>query len=183
MFPAVLSGLGLLVDRQFGFLKETLVAPVPRFAIMLGRTFGVATVALIQGALVIVICFLFGFRPASLALAPTAVAFLLLIAFVFSGLGLIIGSTMQGPNSFTPVMNFVAVPLFFFSGAFYPLDHLPPALAVLTYVNPLSYGVDGLRSALIGSSHFGASLDASVLALLALALISIGAWRFSKIEA
>src|SRR4051812_12132034 len=95
LFTSVLSGMGLLWDRQFGFLKETLVAPVPRLQIMAGRTLGAATVAMIQGALVLVICLLAGFRPASAAHLPLAIVFMALIAIVFSALGTTIGSLLR----------------------------------------------------------------------------------------
>jgi ABC-2 type transport system permease protein len=182
LFSATFSGIALLWDRQFGFLKETLVAPVPRVFIMLGRTSGAATVALLQGALVAIVCVIAGFRPSNLALLPEGIAFLALIALVFAGLGTTVGSSLKDMQGFQMVMNFLVMPLFFLSGALYPLDHLPTVLAVVTRVDPLSYGVDGLRSALIGQAHFGPALDATVLIILAAAFIGLGAWRFSKIE-
>ena len=182
LFSATFSGIALLWDRQFGFLKETLVAPVPRVFIMLGRTSGAATVALLQGGLVAIVCVIAGFRPANPALIPEGIAFLALIALVFAGLGTTIGSSLKDMQGFQMVMNFLVLPLFFLSGALYPLDNLPRVLAILTRVDPLSYGVDGLRSALIGQAHFGAPLDAAVLLGLALAFICLGAWRFSRIE-
>jgi ABC-2 type transport system permease protein len=148
----------------------------------LGRTCGAATVALLQGALVAIVCLIAGFRPSNLALLPEGIAFLALIALVFAGLGTTVGSSLKDMQGFQMVMNFLVMPLFFLSGALYPLDHLPSVLAVVTRVDPLSYGVDGLRSALIGQAHFGAALDATVLVTLAAAFIGLGAWRFSKIE-
>ena len=182
LFSAIFSGVALLWDRQFGFLKETLVAPVPRVYIMLGRTSGAATVAMIQGTLVTIVCLIAGFRPANLALVPVAIIFLALIALVFSALGTAVGSMLKDMQGFQMVMNFLVMPLFFLSGAMYPLDGLPVALAVITKLDPLAYGVDGLRTSLIAQSHFGAPLDASVLVCLAVAFILLGAWRFSKIE-
>ncbi len=182
LFSATFSGIALLWDRQFGFLKETLVAPVPRVFIMLGRTCGAATVALIQGCLVAVVCLIAGFRPANLALLPEAMAFLALIALVFAGVGTTVGSSLKDMQGFQMVMNFLVMPLFFLSGALYPLDNLPGAFAAVTRMDPLSYGVDGLRSALIAQSHFGPALDATVLGVLAVIFIILGAWRFSKIE-
>jgi ABC-2 type transport system permease protein len=182
LFSATFSGIALLWDRQFGFLKETLVAPVPRVFIMLGRTSGAATVALLQGALVAIVCVIAGFRPSNVALLPEGIAFLALIALVFAGLGTTVGSSLKDMQGFQMVMNFLVMPLFFLSGALYPLDHLPRVLAAVTRMDPLSYGVDGLRSALIEQTHFGAALDATVLIVLAAAFIGLGAWRFSKIE-
>jgi len=182
LFSATFSGIALLWDRQFGFLKETLVAPVPRVFIMLGRTCGAATVALLQGALVAIVCVIAGFRPANIALLPEAIGFLALIALVFAGLGTTVGSSLKDMQGFQMIMNFLVMPLFFLSGALYPLDHLPSLLAAVTRVDPLSYGVDGLRSALIEQAHFGPALDATVLIALAAVFIVLGAWRFSKIE-
>jgi ABC-2 type transport system permease protein len=182
LFSATFSGIALLWDRQFGFLKETLVAPVPRVFIMLARTCAAATVALLQGALVAIVCLIAGFRPTSLALLPEGIAFLALIALVFAGLGTTIGSSLKDMQGFQMVMNFLVLPLFFLSGALYPLDNLPKLLAALTRLDPLTYGVDGLRSALIGQTHFGAGLDAAVLLGLAVTFVCLGAWRFSRIE-
>src|SRR6516225_3965293 len=95
LFTAIFSGIGLLWDRQFGFLKETLVAPVPRLQIMAGRTLGGATIAIIQGTLVLIVCMLVGFRPQGFAAVPQAILFMALIAIVFAALGTAIGSTLR----------------------------------------------------------------------------------------
>lgn len=183
LFAATFIGISVLWDRQIGFLKVTLVAPVPRIFIMLGRTCGAATVALLQGAIVAVVCAIAGFRPVSLAVLPASIGFLVLIALAFAGLGTIIGASMKNMQGAQAVGSFLVMPLFFLSGAFYPLDNLPSVLAVLTHLNPLSYGVDGLRSTLIAQSHFTLALDATVLIVLTVVVISVGAWRFSKMEA
>jgi ABC-2 type transport system permease protein len=121
LFSSIFSGLGLLWDRQFGFLKETLVAPVPRLQIMIGRTLGGATVAVIQGLLVTLVCVLAGFRPVNLAMVPLALVFMMLIAAVFSALGVAIGSSLQDMQGFQLIMNFLVMPIFFLSGALFPL--------------------------------------------------------------
>jgi ABC-2 type transport system permease protein len=182
LFSSVFSGIALLWDRQFGFLKETLVAPVPRIEIMIGRTLGAATTAMIQGLLVTTVCLIAGFRPVSLAMVPLAFLFLALIAIVFAALGTTIGSSLQDMQAFPIVMNFLVLPIFFLSGALFPLKNLPRALGIVTSVDPLSYGVDGLRVALLGGGYFGATLDLLVLAVVAVILLCLGAWRFSKIE-
>jgi ABC-2 type transport system permease protein len=182
LFSSVFSGIALLWDRQFGFLKETLVAPVPRIEIMIGRTLGAATTAMIQGLLVTTVCLIAGFRPVSLAMVPLAFLFLSLIAIVFAALGTTIGSSLQDMQAFPIVMNFLVLPIFFLSGALFPLKNLPRALGIVTSVDPLSYGVDGLRVALLGGGYFGATIDLLVLAVVAVILLCLGAWRFSKIE-
>ena len=182
LFTSIFSGIALLFDRQFGFLKETLVAPVPRLRIMIGRTLGGATVAMLQGTLILIVCLIAGFRPLSLATAPFGVLFMALIAIVFAALGTAIGSGLQDMQGFQLIMNFLVLPIFFLSGALFPLNNLPKALSFITRLDPLSYGVDGLRAALIGVTHFGMTTDFAVLCVIAVGLLFFGAWRFSKIE-
>jgi ABC-2 type transport system permease protein len=182
LFAAMFSGIALLWDRQFGFLKETLVAPVPRLSIMVGRSLGGATVAMLQGILMIIACLIAGFRPVSLAAVPMAFLFMAMIATLFVAAGVAIGSGLQDMQGFQLIMSFLVMPIFFFSGALFPLNGLPKALAVITRVDPLTYGVDGLRGTLIGASHFPMATDVAVLVGVSLALLCLGAWRFSKIE-
>jgi ABC-2 type transport system permease protein len=182
LFTSIFSGIGLLWDRQFGFLKETLVAPVPRLSIMAGRTLGGATIAIIQGTLVLVVCMLVGFRPENWSAVPLALAFMALIAVVFAALGTAIGSTLKDMQGFQLIMNFLIMPIFFLSGALFPLDDLPTALMVATRLDPLAYGVDGLRAAFIGVSAIGVLVDVGVLAVLAALFLLLGAWAFSKIQ-
>src|SRR5438270_1692807 len=163
LFSSVFSGIGLLWDRQFGFLKETLVAAVPRIQVMLGRTLGAATVAVIQGLLVSAACVLVGFRVEYFAAIPMALLFMGLIAALFSALGTSIGAVLENMQGFQLIMNFLVMPMFFLSGALYPLNNLPKALGVITSLDPLAYGVDGLRATLLGRSHFDLALDGLVL--------------------
>jgi ABC-2 type transport system permease protein len=182
LFTSVFSGVALLWDRQFGFLKETLVSPVPRTSIMVGRMLGGATVAMIQGLLVVIVCLIAGFRPVNLGAIPVAFLFMVLIAVVFGSMGTAIGSILQDMQGFQLIMNFLVLPIFFLSGALFPLANLPKALTVVTSIDPLSYGIDGLRGSLIGASHFGLITDIAVLLAVAVVFIAIGTRLFSKIE-
>lgn len=184
LFSSIFSGLGLLWDRQFGFLKETLVAPVHRLQIMAGRTLGGATVAVIQGVLVMAVCFLAGFRPAHYTYIPIALVFMVLIATVFAALGVAVGSTLEDMQGFQLIMNFLVLPIFFLSGALFPLNGLPKALGVATAADPLTYGIDGMRIALLGRrwASFDPRVDLGVLLVAASLLLILGAHRFSKIE-
>jgi ABC-2 type transport system permease protein len=182
LFSSAFSGIGLLWDRQFGFLKETLVAPVPRTHIMIGRTLGGATVAIFQGLLVLAICLIAGFRPTSLVSAAAVLPVMALIAIVFCGLGTAIGSLIESMQAFPLIMNFLMMPLFFLSGALFPLTGLPKVLQLITSINPLSYGVDALRGTLIGATHFGMGLDVAVLVAVAAVFVLFGAHSFSKIQ-
>ena len=182
LFTSIFSGIELIWDRQFGFLKETLVAPVPRLTIMIGRTLGGATVAVIQGAVVFAVCSLAGFRASGLAALPGALAFVALIALLFTALGTAIASVLQDFQGFQLVMNFLVMPIFFLSGALFPLSNLPGVLSVVTRLDPLAYGVDGLRTTLIGISHFGLTADLLVLIVITTILLFTGSYLFSKIQ-
>ena len=182
LFSSIFSGVGLLWDRQFGFLNETLVAPVPRIQIMAGRTLGGATTATLQGTLVLIVCLIAGFRPHAFGGVLLGVLFMALIAVVFAALGTIIGSGLKDMQGFQLVMNFLVMPIFFLSGALYPLANLPAVLTVATRLDPLSYGVDGLRGAFIGQSHFGVATDLAVLGALAVLFLALGARAFSRIQ-
>jgi ABC-2 type transport system permease protein len=182
LFTSVFSGIELIWDRQFGFLKETLVAPAPRFAIMLGRTLGGATTALAQGLIVVLICVLAGFRFNTVASLPTALLFMAGIAILFTALGTAIASLMNDFQGFQLVMNFLVMPVFFLSGALFPLKNVPGTLAFLARMDPLSYGVDGLRGALLGSSYFGMTMDFGVLFVLAAGFLALGSCLFSRIQ-
>src|ERR1700757_4405530 len=174
LFNSVFSGIAMLWDRQFGFLKETLVAPVSRMQIMIGRTLGGATVAVLQGTLILLICLIAGFRPHKWLAIPAAFVFVMLIAIVFAALGTAIGSAIKDMQGFQLVMNFMVLPIFFLSGALFPLSHLPMVLTVITHLDPLTYGIDGLRGALIGGWYFGFALDIAVLAAIAVAFLTLG---------
>lgn len=182
LFSSIFSGIGLLWDRQFGFLKETLVAPVPRLHIMIGKTLGGATVSVIQGTMVLVICLLAGFRPSNAGTIPVAFAFMVLICIVFAALGTAIGSSLQNMQGFQLIMNFLVMPIYFLSGALFPLTNLPKVLAVITRLDPLTYGIDGLRGAFIGVSAFSAATDFAVLVSVAVVFTVLGAYRFSRIQ-
>ena len=182
LFTAIFSGIEIIWDRQFGFLKETLVAPVSRFTIMFGRTLGGATVAASRGSSS-------SSSPRRSAsgrifghLSP-AIGFMILIALVFTALGTAIASTLEDMQGFQLIMNFVVMPVFFLSGALFPLTTAPAALRWIAIFNPLSYGVDGMRAVLIGASQWSAWTDATVLVCISAAFLGIGAWLFSKIKA
>jgi ABC-2 type transport system permease protein len=182
LFSGMFSGIEILFDRQFGFLKETLVAPVSRMHIVFGRTLGAATVAIIQGLIVSLFCLLAGFRVDHVALLPVAFVFMFLIALFFTALGTAFGSMIEDMQAFPLVMNFVSMPLFFFSGALFPIKSLSPILRFAMRLNPLTYGVDGLRGALSNNSTFGFGMDFALMSLASAVLLCIGSYLFSKIQ-
>lgn len=182
LFTSIFAGIEIIWDRQFGFLKETLVAPVSRFSIMVGRTLGGATVAMIQGTIVFAISFLAGFRPTGFGSIGLLFLFMFLTSVLFTAVGTAIASVLEDMQGFQLIMNFLIMPLFFLSGALFPLNNLPDFLKIITAVDPLSYGVDGMRGALEGTSHFGLSMDFFVLTIMAAAALAIGSYLFSKIQ-
>ena len=182
LFTSMFNGIEIIWDRQFGFLKETLVAPVSRFHIMIGRTLGGATVAVFQGLIVLGVSSLAGFRPASLVGIPAAIFFMFLIAVLFTALGTAVASVLDDMQGFQLIMNFLIQPLFFLSGALFPLQGLPKALGYITGANPLSYGVDALRGSLIDAAQFGLRVDFLVLSAGLAIFIAAGGYLFSKVQ-
>ncbi len=181
LFTAIFSGIELIWDRQFGFLKETLVAPVSRFEIMIGRTLGGATISTMQGIIVLILTLLLGFRP-SLIYIPLAIFIMFLTALLFTSLGTAIASMLEDFQGFQLIMNFLVMPLFFLSGSLFPLSAAPEFLKIISAADPLSYCVDGLRFALIGVSHFGIITDLGVMGILTFIILVFGAYMFSKIQ-
>jgi len=178
---SLFSGAEIIWDRQFGFLKEMLVAPISRLEIMIGRTLGGATVAVFQGIIVFLISLLVGFRPQGF-LWPLVLIFMFLVAILFCALGTTIGSLLEDIQGFQLIMNFLVMPLFFLSGALFPLQGLPQIFIKIALANPLSYGVDGLRASLIGGAHFGFLADFVVLGAIAALFLVLGSYFFSKME-
>jgi ABC-2 type transport system permease protein len=182
LFTSIFSGIEVIWDKQFGFLKETLVAPVSRTLIMIGRTLGSATVAALQGFIVLVISYALGFRVVNLALLPVSIVFMFLISLFFTSVGTAIGSMLDDMQGFQLIMNFLVMPLFFLSGALFPLDKVPKALNIVAAIDPLTYGVDGLRGTLISMTHYGLTIDLLVLGSLTIIVVAIGSYLFSKIQ-
>lgn len=182
LFTAIFSGVEMIWDRQFGFLKETLVAPVSRLNIMIGRVFGGATASVFQGIIVLIISIIAGFRVHSVGLVLLSLIFMILISLLFTALGTAIASMLEDFQGFQLIMSFLVMPLFFLSGALFPLQGLPEAMKIVAAVDPLSYGVDGLRFALTGASHFGIGIDFAVLTIITFLLLIVGSFLFSRIE-
>jgi ABC-2 type transport system permease protein len=181
LFTSTFFGIEIIWDRQFGFLKEMLVAPIPRYKIMMGRTLGGATVAVLQGIIVLFISLIAGFHP-NWMLLPLAILFMALIAILFTAIGTAIASRLEDMHGFQLIINFIIMPLFFLSGALFPLQGLPHAMTIIARLNPLAYGVDGLRIALINLSHFSIIHDLAVLSISAAVFLAIGTYSFSKIQ-
>lgn len=182
LFYAMFSGIDIIWDKQFGFLKETLAAPVSRMELMIGRSLGGATIAIFQGFVVLLISMLVGFKISSIAVIFGAFLFIFIIAILFTAIGTAIASVLEDMQGFQLIMNFIVMPLFFLSGAIFSFSDLPKTLERLAMIDPLSYGVDGLRGVLTGTYQFGFFLDLAILGSLTLIMFLIGSYLFSKIE-
>jgi ABC-2 type transport system permease protein len=182
LFSSTFAGLSVLLDRQFGFLKEIMVAPVSRVSIVLGRTAGAITTGLIQALLILAISLVFQLRIASVLDLLLAVVFIILTATAFIGIGLIFASKMKDPQGFNLIVNFLIFPLFFLSGALFPLQNLPGPVQYISYADPLTYGVDGMRGALIGVSLFPTFIDFVMLLVISAAMLLLGTYFFEKSE-
>ncbi|MBP2146585.1 ABC-2 type transport system permease protein [Methanofollis sp. W23] len=182
LFSSTFAGISVLWDREFGFLKEIMVAPVSRISIVLGRTAGGATTSLLQGVLILLLSGLMGFSYPGFFAFLAAALFMLLISTTFISMGLIFASNMKDIHGFTLVMNFVVFPIFFLSGALFPVENLPLWVQPLSYADPLTYGVDGLRGVLTGVSSFPLMTDAVILTGFFLLLLALGAWSFERSE-
>lgn len=182
IFTAIFSGMEVIWDRQFGFLKETMVAPLSRFSIMIGRTLGGATVATLQGTIVMIIALFFGFHPVHPFSMILAVPVMFLIALLFTSLGTMIASLLEDMQGFQLIMNFLVMPLFFLSGSLFPLQGLPKIMVVITKLDPLSYGIDALRHILIHMGHYSLSFDLLILGLITMAFLGLGSYFFTKIQ-
>ncbi len=180
LFSSMFAGISVLWDREFGFLKEIMVAPVNRITIVLGRIAGGTTTAFIQGIMILVIAIAMGFQITGFGAIFVSILFMLLIACTFIGLGLIFASKMRDIHGFSLVMNFVIFPVFLLSGALFPIDNLPSWIRILSYADPLTYGVDGMRGALIGISTFSIVVDFLILGGFAVIMIVLGAYFFEK---
>jgi ABC-2 type transport system permease protein len=180
LFTSVFSGIQVIWDKQFGFLKETLVAPVSRLEIMLGQTLGGATTALIQGAIILVVSLFIGLQFPGAPGFAIAALFMLLIGICFAAFGIAIASKMEDMHGFQLIMNFVIFPIFGLSGALFPIESLPEWLRVVTYLDPLTYGVEGIRYGLLGTSAIGPLTCLGVLGGCTAVMIVIGAILFRK---
>ncbi|ABN56260.1 MULTISPECIES: ABC transporter permease [Methanoculleus] len=182
LFTSVFSGIQIIWDKQFGFLKETLVAPVSRLEIMIGQTLGGATTAVIQGLILMVFALFIGLQPAGISGFLVAVGFMALIGVTFTAFGIAIASRMEDMHGFQLIMNFVIFPIFGLSGALFPINSLPDWLRPLTLADPLTYGVEGIRYGLSGTAQIHPLASLAVMAACAVLMTVAGAYLFRKIQ-
>jgi ABC-2 type transport system permease protein len=190
LFTSMFMGISVIWDKEFGFMKEILVAPISRFSLFLGKMVGDSTDALIQGIIVFVIGMLLGI-PINPVTFLYSLPIMLLITFGLVSIGLTIASFIGSLESFGAIQTFINLPLFFLSGALFPLKGpgitLPNWLIVAAAGNPLTYGVDALRSVILGGAWTNLAIqplwvDVGVVALFDLVMIGVGTWAFSRMK-
>ena len=183
IFSSVFFGSYIIWDRKFDFLKSVMVAPVSRTTIFIGKTFGGMTTSIIQAAILLVIGLAIGMHYTPLSIVTIAVI-ILLLSFALTSLGLTIGSYIESLEGFQLIVSFVVFPLFFLSGALFPLNNLPGWLSILTMVDPATYAVDALRSTILGITGKNPFVvDIGILLVCVIALGTIGMLSFRKMKA
>jgi len=182
LFSSMFAGLSILWDRQFGFLREIMVAPVSRLSLVLGRVAGGMTTTILQALSILLIAWLFGFKIKGGASFFLSLILMALIGIGFVGMGVAFASKMEDMHGFQIVMNFIIMPIFFLSGALFPLEGIPSWLGFLMYIDPLTYGVDGMRAVMLGISHFPLVINFTVLIAFCIVMLTLGSYLFSKCE-
>jgi len=182
LFSSMFGGMNVLWDKQFGFLKEILVAPVGRMAIMTGKTLGTVTESMLKGLVFLTALAVWGLVRVDVPGLLLTLLFMFLISGAFVSLAIAFASRMNDPHGFPIVMNFIIMPIFFLSGALFPIAGLSGWLSVVTHLNPLTYGVDGMRYALGAPYEFSPLFDLGVLVGFWAATTVVGGYLFNRIS-
>lgn len=181
MFAGVFSAVSIVWDREFGFLKEMLVAPVPTWSIALGKVISGSTIACFQGSLMLLLAPLAGVD-LSPVLALKLLPVMFLVSFSMTGLGILVATRLKTMQGFQMIMNFIMMPMFFLSGAMFQLAEAPRWMDVLARIDPLTYGVDALRAIMIPglAPRYPLATNLAVLALVSAALLAVSVTAFSR---
>lgn len=177
---AIFVGFSIIRDKR-GYIKELLVVPISRYSILIGKILSEITMQLLTLLVtVVIIVFFFSKTDRGAWGIGLTVGFMFLIVFGFSGFGIVLSSVFRNAKSYNQLMTIILIPIMFLSGAFFPLDGFPESWRWVTYLNPLTYGVDGIRWALIGVSEFSVAFDIAFLVCFASAMMFLGAFLFER---
>jgi ABC-2 type transport system permease protein len=204
LFTSIFSAISIIWDREFGFLKEVLVAPVPRWGIAVGKSLGGATVAVIQSMILLIMAPIVGVS-LSIPIVIELIVLAFLMSFAMTSLGVVIASRMASMQSFQLVMNLVVMPLYFLSGAMFPMASAPVWMKALMTVDPLVYGVDAIRNVVFSATtvatgaatpqslrelamragliRWSVTTDVTIMILAAVLLTLAGTWSFNRSQA
>ncbi|MGA3297123.1 MAG: ABC transporter permease [Candidatus Bathyarchaeia archaeon] len=181
LFSSVFFGLYIVWDKKIDFFKEVLVAPLSRTTIFAGKMMGGSIDALLQGSAMLLFGIILGIKYSVMSVI-LAFAFMFVLAAALVSLGLILGSNMESVEGFQLVISFLVFPMFFFSGALFPIGNLPHYLLVFTLIDPVTYAVDGLRGVLLGTAQLPVGVDFMILTGFAVVLIGVGTWCFKRLK-
>lgn len=183
LFTSMFSAVSIVWDREFGFLKEVMVAPISRSSVAIGKAFGGSSVAMIQAVVILLFAPLVGVSLSFLTIVAV-IPLMFLISFSITSMGIALAAKMQSMEGFQMIMNFLIMPLFVLSGAMFPLDRLPEWLRFLTRIDPLTYGVDALRGLMLGSqaAEFSLAFNVAVIASFGAVMISLAVFLFNQTE-
>jgi ABC-2 type transport system permease protein len=188
LMTSIMSGISIVWDREFGFLKEVLVSPLSRSGVLIGKAVGAATIAIVQGAIMLVLAPIVNV-PISLGTVLALLPLLLILSLSLSGLGLLIGARMRSQQGFQIVMQLVIFPMMFLSGIFFPVSGVATWLAVLSKLNPVTYGIDAIRQVFLGTEVAGVTVfghtmgivdSAVVVAMVGVVLLTTALWVFNR---
>ncbi len=182
LFSSIFSSISIIWDKEFGLMKAILVAPVSRLSIVTGKALSGAVISIIQTVLLLAIAPLLNIDITLISIIQV-ILISFILAFCISSIGIIIATFFESFESFSAIMNFVVMPMFFLSGALYPVKQLPFALKLLTGINPLTYGVDALKHVMLtdyGISDFSIMTDLIFLIVASLIFVTIAAFLFER---
>ena len=191
VMSSMFSGMSIVWDREFGFLKEILVAPISRSGIVLGKALGGSVTAMLQGVILLILAPFLGIH-LTVLMVVKYIFLVLLLSLSLSGMGIFVATRMRSQQGFQMVMNLLIFPLIFLSGVFFPVDNVSPWLQMIAKLNPLTYGVDAIRQVFLsGDAGLGVTVmgykmgiveDALIIGVLGLSLLSVSVWSFSRQE-
>ncbi len=181
LFTSVFSAISIIWDREIGFLKEVMVAPISRWAVAIGKTLGGSTVAMLQGCLMLIFAPIIGVQ-LTVGTILTLLPLLLFISFTLTAMGIAAAAQMRSMQGFTVIMNFLTLPMFFLSGAMFPVQGLPAWMDILVRINPLTYGVDVLRAVVIDYHDYPVLFDLNVIAFFGILMLGLAVFALSERE-
>lgn len=179
LFTSVFSAISIVWDREFGFLKAVLVAPIPRTSVVIGKALSGSTIALIQGTMVMVFSIFIGVKLSPLIILQ-AWCVMFLMSFALSSMGIVVAARMQSFHSFQLIMNFLVMPMYFLSGAIFPVTRMPVWMRGIALINPMAYGVDALKNILVGIHEFSLGRDLLMVAGYAVIMASFAVFLFNR---
>ncbi|REE28285.1 ABC-2 type transport system permease protein [Methanothermobacter defluvii] len=181
LFTSIFSGVSVIIDRQYGFLKEILVAPISRESMVVGKALGISTASMIQAAILLVLSFIVGVTMSPICFAVSMVI-ALIISMGLGGLGLMIAAFTDSMEGFNLIMSFIVLPIFLLSGALFPITGLPAWLQGAVYINPLTYAVDALRFTILRNSVLPLEVNVAVISVFAVIAVLAAAFLFNRKE-